>query len=87
MSRHNRQATILSKAKQEPASSIATSLLFTPHCCRLQEKLVDTGNDSASAQIVLAEPDFDRPEHMTNILADAFAAFTADMLALVGKIG
>jgi hypothetical protein len=45
------------------------------------------GVDAVIEKIVLAEPDFDQPERMTNILADAFASFSADMLTLIDKAG
>lgn len=45
------------------------------------------GVDAIIETIALAEPDFDQPERMTLLLADAFASFAADMRALIGKIG
>lgn len=44
------------------------------------------GVDAIIETIVLAEPDFDRPELMTEVLVSAFHSFAEDMLTLIRKI-
>ena len=43
------------------------------------------GVDAIIAVVAVAEPDFDRPDELTQAIADAFSSFLRDMTALVSK--
>lgn len=43
------------------------------------------GVDAIIASVAVAGPDFDRPDELTQAIADAFSIFSRDMTALVSK--